>query len=140
MPTPIYKQRVKDAATLNELYQRYPDGGEYGWYAVVTGTGKVAWYNTESEIWENTGLTIEQITIPETPEEETIPEEIPTPEQANVYVSDLAKIPVLRYLQDPANTLNELINRYPDGGEHGWYAFIFYAKTFAWWNDTDDIS
>lgn len=43
-------------------------------------------------------------------------------------------IPVLRYLKDPAQTMNELLQRYPDGGEYGWYAFVFENKTFAWWN------
>lgn len=139
MSTPVYKHKVKDAVTINELYQRYQDGGEYGWYALVTSTGTVAWYNHETEIWENTGLTLDQITITTPAPEETIPEEYTVPTAQNVYVSDLARIPVLRYPKDPANTLNELINRYPDGGEHGWYAFIFTAKTFAWWNDTGNI-
>jgi len=136
---PVYKHKVKDAVTINELYQRYQDGGEYGWYALVTGTGFVAWYNHETETWENTGLTLEQITITTPAPEETIPEEYTVPTAQNVYVSDLARIPVLRYPHDPANTLNELINRYSDGGEHGWYAFIFSDKTFAWWNDTGNI-
>lgn len=47
---------------------------------------------------------------------------------------EIENIPVLRYLKDPAQTMNELMQRYPDGGEYGWHAFVFENKTFAWWN------
>ena len=49
----------------------------------------------------------------------------------------LNNIPVLRYLKDPATIIDELYERYPLGGEYGWYAFITSKQTFAYW-DTDN--
>lgn len=49
------------------------------------------------------------------------------------------KIPVLRLLKEPAHTITDLYNRYPRGGEHGWFAFITVEKTFFYWDiDTDE--
>jgi hypothetical protein len=46
---------------------------------------------------------------------------------------DYEKLPILRYLQEPAQTLNELYQRFPDGGEYSWYAFVIDEGTFANW-------
>ena len=45
-------------------------------------------------------------------------------------------MPILQYLKPQAATINDLLNRYPDGGQHGWFVFISSLGTFAWWNDT----
>lgn len=41
---------------------------------------------------------------------------------------------ILKYLKEPALTINELYTRYPAGGEYGWFAFVFSEKDFVWWN------
>ena len=48
---------LKDpVATINELYARYPDGGEYGWFALCTDTNQFAVWNTETNEWKSSGL------------------------------------------------------------------------------------
>ena len=48
---------LKDpVGTINELYARYPDGGEYGWFALCTDTNQFAVWDTETETWKNSGL------------------------------------------------------------------------------------
>ena len=48
---------LKDpVATINELYARYPDGGEYGWFALCTDTNQFAVWNTATGKWKNSGL------------------------------------------------------------------------------------
>ena len=48
---------LKDpVATISELYARYPDGGEYGWFALCTDTNQFAVWDTETETWKNSGL------------------------------------------------------------------------------------
>ena len=48
---------LKDpVATISELYNRYPDGGEYGWFALCTDTNQFAVWNTETNEWKNSGL------------------------------------------------------------------------------------
>ena len=48
---------LKDpVSTLNELYARYPDGGEYGWFALCTDTNQFAVWNTATGKWKNSGL------------------------------------------------------------------------------------
>lgn len=48
--------------------------------------------------------------------------------------ADLRNLPVLRYLKEPVDRINELYVRYPGGGETGWFAFVFDEERFAWWN------
>jgi hypothetical protein len=45
-------------------------------------------------------------------------------------------MPILQYLKPQAVTITELLARYLDGGQHGWFVFISSLGTFAWWNDT----
>ena len=59
---------------------------------------------------------------------------LPTFGDENTDIQQLANIPVLKYLKDPVVSLSELYSRYKEGGEYGWYAFVFIEKTFAWWN------
>jgi len=42
-------------------------------------------------------------------------------------------VPVLKYLKDPVEVINDLYTKYPEA-EYGWFAFIFSLGTFAWWN------
>ena len=37
---------------LNDLYVRYPDGGEYGWFALVVEKATFAWWNTAFRRWD----------------------------------------------------------------------------------------
>jgi hypothetical protein len=51
------------------------------------------------------------------------------------YVSEMIRrVPVLRYLKDPVRGVNDLYIRYPQGGEPGWFAFVFDSHTFAYWD------
>ncbi len=44
---------LKDpVSTLNELYARYPDGGEYGWFALCTDTNQFAVWSVATRRWE----------------------------------------------------------------------------------------
>ena len=52
----------------------------------------------------------------------------------NEYNTDLLAVPVLRFLKEPVWVLSELYNRYPDGGQWGWCAFVVKAHTFAAWD------
>lgn len=50
---------LKDpVGTINELYTRYPDGGEYGWFALCTDTNQFAVWDTETETWKNSGFQL----------------------------------------------------------------------------------
>ena len=46
----------------------------------------------------------------------------------------LEDIPVLRYVKYPAEDLEELYVRYPDGGEYGWFCLLPSQKKMAFWN------
>lgn len=37
---------------LGDLYERYPDGGEWGWFAFVVEKGAFAYWNKEKEEWQ----------------------------------------------------------------------------------------
>jgi len=41
---------------------------------------------------------------------------------------------MLRYLKEPVEHLSELYNRYPDGGEWGWFAVVTSLDTIAVWS------
>jgi len=41
---------------------------------------------------------------------------------------------MLRYLKEPVEYINELYNRYPDGGERGWFALVLSEDRFAMWD------
>lgn len=46
----------------------------------------------------------------------------------------IQRMPVLQYVKEPAEKLYDLYLRYPDGGEYGWFTFIYELKTFAYWD------
>lgn len=41
---------------------------------------------------------------------------------------------VLQYLKPPVRAVAELYDRYPEGGEWGWFAFVTDKETFAYWD------
>ncbi len=51
-----------------------------------------------------------------------------------IHIPDLDKFPLLKYLKEPASEVDDLYNRYPDGGERGWFAFVEVSKTFFHWD------
>lgn len=42
--------------------------------------------------------------------------------------------PVLKYMQEPVGILNDLYLRYPNGGEYGWFAFVYREAQLAYWD------
>ena len=139
MATPKLLYLQKAVQTTTDLYQLFVDGGEYGFYAYVADIDKYRYWDSNTAIWELVpdGTTIPVPIIPTTPIP-VVP--IVTVQTNSTQTIDpaISTIPVLRYLKDPVEILNELYIRYEDGGEYGWYAFVFSLKTFAWWNiDTE---
>lgn len=127
-----FTYRIPNSPTLSELYARYPEGGEQGWYSQLDNEKLAAW---DGRKWIETTYTL--ITKPTTPVvTHQIEVSTPTYSPDNPRLAQLASIPVLKYLKDPASKLSDLYARYPEGGEYGWYAFVFIEKTFAWWNST----
>ncbi len=51
-----------------------------------------------------------------------------------VEIPGLDRIPVLQYLKEPAIFKEDLYIRYPDGGEYGWFAFVYSLKSFMYWD------
>jgi uncharacterized repeat protein (TIGR02543 family) len=47
----------------------------------------------------------------------------------------LRRLPLLRYLKEPAERVEELYVRYPMGGHPGDFAWVHSAETFAYWYD-----
>jgi len=43
-------------------------------------------------------------------------------------------IPALKYIKPPCEDIIELYQRYPDGGEKGWFAVCASLKTFVIWD------
>ena len=56
------------------------------------------------------------------------------PENKKLEIAGLDKIPLLKYLKEPALFKEELYERYPQGGEYGWFAFVASLKTFVYWD------
>jgi hypothetical protein len=127
--------RLPNTASLAELYNRYTDGGEIGMYSKLPSELLATWTGTQ---WIETEYTLETRPTSAAPAFQVdVSDAIITPDTAPT-VPQLAGIPVLKYPKDPAATLAELIDRYTDGGEYGWYAFVFEARTFAWWNHDEE--
>lgn len=51
-----------------------------------------------------------------------------------VEIPGLEKIPILKYLKEPVMYKEELYERYPMGGEYGWFAFVYSIKSFMYWD------
>lgn len=49
---PVLRYQKDPVMVLNELYTRYPDGGEYGWYAFVMSEGTFAWWDIDTKRWK----------------------------------------------------------------------------------------
>ena len=60
-------------------------------------------------------------------------------EHTPLYVEEeyLRGFAVLSYLKPPVRAVAELYDRYPEGGEWGWFAFVTDKETFAYWNDRE---
>lgn len=54
-----------------------------------------------------------------------------------VEIPGLDKIPLLKYLKEPVIDKEELYDKYPHGGEAGWFVFVHALKTFMFWDITD---
>lgn len=52
--------------------------------------------------------------------------------------STIKNIPVLRHLKEPAESIDNIYVRYPDGGEFGWFCLIPSIKQIAFWNREED--
>jgi hypothetical protein len=56
-----------------------------------------------------------------------------------IEIPGLDRIPILKYLKEPAIYKEELYARYPSGGEYGWFAFVYSLKSFVYWDpDTQE--
>jgi hypothetical protein len=55
----------------------------------------------------------------------------------NNKIPGLEKLPLLKYLKEPAQFIEHLYERYPDGGEYGWFAFVYSLKSFCYWDIED---
>jgi hypothetical protein len=49
----------------------------------------------------------------------------------------LKKIPLLRFLQEPVEELDDLYVRHPRGGFPGAFAFVIGQGAFAYWEDSE---
>lgn len=57
LSVPVLRYLKAPVEFLNELYVRYPDGGEYGWFAFVTSKRTFAYWDNESRSWKLMGLS-----------------------------------------------------------------------------------
>lgn len=51
-----------------------------------------------------------------------------------IIISDIAKIPLLMYLKEPAQDLPEVYQRYPSGGEYGWFLWVNDERAMFYWD------
>lgn len=49
---PVLRYLKDPVVYLDDLYKRYPQGGEYGWYAFVTTAGTFAYWDDKAIKWE----------------------------------------------------------------------------------------
>lgn len=49
---PYLALQKEPALIMQELYIKYPDGGEFGWYAFVKEIGSFAYWDVESKSWK----------------------------------------------------------------------------------------
>jgi len=50
----------------------------------------------------------------------------------------LRRIPLLQYIKKPVLLLEELYERYPLGGQPGWFAFVYNERAFAYWDMSEN--
>ncbi|MDR2683765.1 MAG: hypothetical protein LBB53_00075 [Prevotellaceae bacterium] len=48
---PLLRYLKEPVHNINDLYVRYPDGGQYGWFAHVMDIGRFAYWDTENSRW-----------------------------------------------------------------------------------------
>ena len=60
---PLLRYQKEPANTLQELYARYPLGGEFGWYAVVQEIGSFAYWSISTQTWESMTISPENLAI-----------------------------------------------------------------------------
>jgi hypothetical protein len=51
---PVLRLQQEPVATVDDLYLKYPDGGEYGWYAFVNSKKMFYYWDVTLEKWEPT--------------------------------------------------------------------------------------
>lgn len=51
-----------------------------------------------------------------------------------IIISDITKIPVLKYLKEPAKDLPEVYQRYPNGGEYGCFLWVNDERAMFYWD------
>ena len=51
-----------------------------------------------------------------------------------IEIPGLDKIPLFKYLKEPVFYKQELYTKYPEGGERGWFAFVYSLKSFVYWD------
>ena len=49
---PVLRFQKEPVTHIEELYIKYPQGGEYGWYAFVKVAGTFAYWDINSKTWE----------------------------------------------------------------------------------------
>ncbi|MBF0651068.1 hypothetical protein IR083_19820 [Dysgonomonas sp. GY75] len=53
---PLFKYQKKPVVYIDDLYLKYPQGGEAGWYALVLSEGNFAYWNMEEGKWRFIGI------------------------------------------------------------------------------------
>ena len=58
MKIPVLRYLKEPVNALSELYVRYPDGGEYGWFAWVKNLKTLAYWDVDSKKWETIAVSL----------------------------------------------------------------------------------
>jgi hypothetical protein len=53
---PLLRYQKKPVVYIDDLYLKYPQGGEVGWYALVLSEGNFAYWNMEEDKWRFIGV------------------------------------------------------------------------------------
>ena len=113
--------QINDKGTvtnLADLYVKFPNGGESGWYAYVTTSEKYADWSTTEQAW-----ILRTQTEPAPGTDDT---------QTGIEVNILTP-----GFKGKVTFLAELYLKFPDGGESGWFAYVTSNNDFADW-DTEN--
>lgn len=54
-------------------------------------------------------------------------------------VLNIDKLPLLQYLKEPALSLEEVYQRYPNGGEYGWFLWVNNERAMFYWDIEVDM-
>ena len=66
---PAFMYLKEPVQQISDLYIQYPQGGERGWFAFVTGTGSFAWWDTQERKWQPLAASEAERAIREAAEE-----------------------------------------------------------------------